>query len=124
MKVIELLGDKLEHCLNGNETMKWSKKLIMRKGTMKNKGRGFKYRDRVVIMEKEVAKRETGKGSSEYRDRAVIMAMEAAKKQMKEVKETGRGRGSKYNRGKTVIRSRGRGRAVIIAVKTEAERQK
>ena len=76
------------------------------------------------LMAKEAAKRETGKGSSEYRDRAVIMAMEAAKQQMKEVKETGRGRGSEYNRGRTVIRSRGRGRAIITAVKAEAERQK
>ena len=38
---------------------------------------------------------------------------------MKEVKETGRGKGREYNRGRTVIRSRGRGRAVITAVKAE-----
>ena len=36
------------------------------------------------LMEKEAAKRETGKGHSEYRGRAVIMEIEAAKKQMKE----------------------------------------
>ena len=75
------------------------------------------------LMAKEAEKRETGKGSSEYRDRVVIMAMKAAKKQIKEVKKTGRGRGSEYNRGRTVIRSRGRGRgrAVITAVKAKAE---
>ena len=50
MKVIELLGDELEHCLNGKETMKWSKKLIMSKGTAKNRGRDYKYRGRAVIM--------------------------------------------------------------------------
>ena len=53
MKVIELLGDELEHCLNGKETMKSSKKLIMSKGTTKNSSRG---RGRAVIKFQESPK--------------------------------------------------------------------
>ena len=63
------------------------------------------------LMAKEAAKTETCKGRKKYRDRVFIMAMEAAKKKMKELKQTGRGRGNEYNRG----------RAVITVVKAEAE---
>ena len=51
MKVIELLGDELKNFLNGKETMKWSKKLIMSKGTVKNRGRGCEYRADQAIMQ-------------------------------------------------------------------------
>ena len=66
------------------------------------------------MMAKEVADAETGTVTRRQRQ-----TMEAAKKQMKEVKEIGRGRGSEYNRGRTVIRSRGRGRSIITAVKAK-----
>ena len=54
-------------------------------------------------MAKEVADAETGTVTRRQRQ-----TMEAEKKQMKEVKETGRGRGSKYNRGNKEA-SKGRG---------------
>ena len=63
-----MLGDELEHCLNGKETMKWSKKLIMSKGTVKNRGRGCEYRGRAVIMAMEAEKTETDKGGNKEED--------------------------------------------------------
>ena len=44
--------------------MKWSKKLIMSKGTTKNRGRGCEYRGRAIIMAMEAEKIETDKGGS------------------------------------------------------------
>ena len=68
MKLIEFLGDELEHCLNVKETMMWLKKLIMSKGIAKNRGRGCEYRGRAVIMAMEAEKTKTYKGGSKEED--------------------------------------------------------
>ena len=54
MKVIELLGDELEHFLNGKETMKWSKKLIMSRGTAKNRDMAVKREAETENIEEEM----------------------------------------------------------------------